>query len=293
MNFEYLKPMLLSEENKPFNSDDYIYEVKFDGIRAIIYIDDNEIIIKSRNNTILNDIFPELINLKYITKKNCIFDGEIILMDKNKISFEKLKSRMNTKRKDKIVEYKNSLPVTFICFDIIYENKDLSSLPLIKRKKILNKYKDNDYFVKSRIYDNGIKLFNIITKQELEGIVAKKKDSKYYIGKRTEEWIKIKRLNESDYYICGYLEKENVVSLLLGEKVNNKYRFVSKVVLGKKREEYKIIKKCKQTNNYLTDFNEEEYIYIIPALICSVTYLEKTNNNHLRHPIFKELKTNT
>jgi len=290
MNFEHLKPMLLSEEDRPFNSKDYLYEIKFDGIRALIYVYNNKIIIKSRNNTILNDIFPELINLKYITKKNCIFDGEIILMDKNKISFEKLKSRMNTKRKDKIVEYKNSLPVTFICFDIIYENKDLSSLPLIKRKKILNKYKDNDYFVKSRIYDNGIKLFNIITKQELEGIVAKKKDSKYYLGTRTKEWIKIKRLCESDYYICGYKELDNVVSLLLGERKNNKYVFVSKVILGKKREEYKEIKKCKQTKNYLTNFDEKEYIYIKPNLICSVTYLEKTNNNHLRHPLFKELK---
>ena len=78
MNFEYLKPMLLSEENEPFNSDDYLYEVKFDGIRALIEIDKNKITIKSRNNTFLNNIFPELNNLKYITKKKCIFDGEII-----------------------------------------------------------------------------------------------------------------------------------------------------------------------------------------------------------------------
>lgn len=290
MNFECLKPMLLSEEDKPFNSDDYLYEVKFDGIRALIYIDNNKIIIKSRNNTILNDIFPELINLKYITNKKCIFDGEIILMDKNLISFNKLKTRMNTKKKDKIKEYKINNPVTFICFDILFENKNLTNLPLLKRKEILNKYKDNEYFVKSRIYDDGIKLFNIIKKNNLEGIVAKKKDSKYYLGTRTKDWIKIKRLNESDYYICGYKEKENVVSLLLGEKVNNKYRFVSKVVLGKKREEYKEIKKCKQTKNYLIDFNEEDYIYIKPDLICSVTFLEKTNNNHLRHPLFKELK---
>lgn len=290
MNFDNIKPMLLSEEDKPFNSIDYLYEIKFDGIRALIYVENNKIIIKSRNNTILNDIFPELINLKFITKKKCIFDGEIILMDKNKISFDKLKTRMNTKKKDKIEEYKNKLPVTFICFDILYENKDLTSLPLIKRKIILNKFKDNDYFVKSRVFDNGIKLFNIISKKNLEGIVAKKKDSKYFPGIRTEEWIKIKRLNESDYYICGYLEKENVVSLLLGEKRNNKIHFVSKVVLGKKREEYKEIKKCKKINNYLTDFNEEEYIYIKPDLICSITYLEKTKNNHLRHPLFKKLK---
>ena len=117
------------------------------------------------------------------------------------------------------------------------------------------------YFIKSRIYDNGIKLFKIICKNNIEGIVAKKKNSKYYPGKRTEEWIKIKRLNESDYYICGYLEKENVISLLLGEKINKKYKFISKVILGKKKKEYNIIKKCKKTNNYLLEFNENNYIF--------------------------------
>ena len=290
MNFEWLKPMLLSEEDKPFYSDDYLYEVKFDGIRALIYIKNNNIIIKSRNNTLLNDIFPELINIKYLVKKECILDGEIILMEKNKESFDKLKTRMNTKIPKKIEYYKENYPVTFICFDILYENKDLTNLPLIKRKEILNKYKDNDFFVKSRIFDDGIKLFKIIINKNLEGIVAKKKDSKYYPDKRTREWIKIKRLCESDYYICGYRELENVVSLILGEKINNKYTFVSKVILGKKREEYKQIKKCEKTKKYLTDFNEEEYIYIKPDLICSITYLEKTNNNHLRHPVFKEIK---
>jgi len=289
MNFNNIKPMLLIEEEKPFNSKDYIYEIKFDGIRALIYTENNKITIKSRNNTILNNIFPELINIKYITKKKCIFDGEIILMDKNKISFDKLKTRMNIKKKDKIEEYKNKLPVTFICFDILYENKDLTLLPLIKRKTILNKYKDNNFFVKTRIYNNGIKLFNIIKKYNLEGIVAKEKKSLYYPGIRSKEWIKIKSVLESDYYICGYKELENVVSLLLAEKISNSYTFISKVILGKKRVEYKEIKKCKHTNNYLIDFNED-YIFIKPNLICSVTYLEKTQNNHLRHPVFKELK---
>ena len=290
MNFECLKPMLLSEEDKPFNSDDYLYEVKFDGIRALIYIKKNNIIIKSRNNTLLNDIFPELINLKYLVKKECILDGEIILMHKNKESFDKLKTRMKTKIPKKIEYYKENYPVTFICFDILFENKNLTNLPLIKRKEILNKYKENDYFVKSRIFDNGIKLFKVIKRKNLEGIVAKKKNSKYYPGKRTKDWIKIKRLNESDYYICGYKEGENVVSLLLGEKENNKYIYISKVILGKNKEEYKIIKKEKETNNYLLNFDDKTYKYIEPNKVCSVTFLEKTNNNHLRHPVFKEIK---
>lgn len=121
MNFEHLKPMLLSEEDKPFNSEDFFYEIKFDGIRVLIYIDNNQIIIKSRNNTKLNDIFPELTNIKYMTKKKCIFDGEIILMDKNNISFHKLKTRMNTKKKTKLKNLKKIIQL--LLFVLIFYMK--------------------------------------------------------------------------------------------------------------------------------------------------------------------------
>ena len=90
---------------------------------------------------------------------------------------------------------------------------------------------------------------------------------------------------------CGYLEKENVLSVLLGYKENNKYYYTSKVILGKNRIEYNIIKKEKITNNYLEDF-KEDYIFIKPNLKATIMYLEKTKKNHLRHPVFKEITKN-
>lgn len=286
-----IKPMLLTETSKPFNDKNYIFELKFDGIRTLIYISKNNIIIKSRNQLILNDLFPELLDIKNNFKTNIIFDGEIVVLKDGKPSFSSLQKRLHIKNKNKINKLKKEYPATFICFDILYETKDLTNLKLIKRKEILNKYKDTKEFIKTIYYkENGINLFNAVKEMNLEGIVAKNINSTYQINTRSNDWIKIKNLKDDDFYICGYLEKENVASLLLGEKKDNKYIYVGKVTIGKKRNEFRIIKKCKITKNNLTNFNDKNYIFINPSIKCTVNFLERTNNNSLRHPVFKCLK---
>lgn len=286
-----IKPMLLTEIDKPFNDSNYIFEIKFDGIRTIIYTSPNEIIIKNKNGKIINELYPELLNIKEIVNKKCIFDGEIILMDKGEISFSKLQERIFLKDKIKINFMKENNPVTFICFDILYEDKTLIDLPLTKRKEILNKYIDTKYFVKSRVFnDNGIKLYKFVKKNNIEGIVAKKKESKYMPNKRSKDWIKIKCFKEEDFYICGYKEEDKVLSLLLGKKENNNLKFISKVTMGKKRNDYKLIKSCKIIKNKFINFSELDYIYITPKYKCTVLYLEKTKSNHLRSPIYKGIR---
>ena len=280
------KPMLLSEKYNVFNDKNYIYEIKFDGIRALIFLNNNEIIIKSRNGLILNKLFPELLNIKNITKNKCIFDGEIVLMDNGIPSFSKLQERIRLKNEAKINYYKKNNPVSFVCFDILYENNNLIDLELLKRKKILNKYKDTDMFIKSRSYKDGIKLFKLVKENNLEGIVAKLKNSKYIPDIRTKEWIKIKNIKSDNFYICGYKEKELVVSLLIGEKINNKLNFVSKVIIGKKNKDFDLIKKCKKTNNKFINFYENDYIFIESIYKCNINYIERTKNNHLRHPVY-------
>ena len=285
-----LKPMLLSEINKPFDDKDYLFEIKFDGIRAIIYASPNEIIIKNKRGFIVNDVFPELLDIKKLVNKKCIFDGEIVLMRDNKPSFDKLQERVLLKNKNKISYFKENYPVTFVCFDILYENKSLITLSLETRKEILSKYIDNECFVKSRTIDaKGKELFKFVKRLDLEGIVAKVKSSEYIPGIRSREWLKIKNVKDEDFYICGYKDGEDVISVVLGEKVRNKYRFVSKVVVGKKRKDYKLIVSSIKCENYLEDFNED-YIFIKPIYKCTVEFLEKTKNNHLRHPVFKGLR---
>lgn len=289
MDFEKIKPMLLSEKLEVFNDKKFLYELKFDGIRALILIDSEKIIIKSRNNIILNDKFPELLKIKNNIKKKCIFDGEIVLMHEGIPSFSKLRERMSLKKKDRINIFKENYPVTFVCFDILYENKSLIDLTLIERKKILDKYEDDDYFVKSRTYNDGIKLFKFVKNNNLEGIVAKLKTSKYIPNKRTDYWIKIKRTLEEEFYILGYKENDYVASLLLGEKHKNKFNYVSIVLISKKNKDFNLIKECKNTKNILNNFKDKTFTYIIPKYKCSVTYLERTKNNHLRHAVFNKI----
>ena len=287
-----ITPMLLSEEEKPFDSKDYLFEIKFDGIRALKYVKNKEIIIKNKRGLTITEKYPELNNIKANINKNCIFDGEIVLMQNGLPSFEKLQERVLLKDKKRIDYFSKNYPVTFICFDIIYENKNLIEVPLVKRKEILSKYQDTDLFVKSRVVDtNGIKLFNIIKKKGIEGIVAKLKSSKYYPNKRSDEWIKIKNWKEEDFLIGAYKEEEFVASLVLCRKENNKLKFVSKVTVGKKTNDFKLIRKCNKSKNNFIDFDDKDYIFIEPKLTCTITFMEHTKNNHLRHPIFKGIRT--
>jgi len=290
--FLNLKPMLLHEVYKPFNDNKYIFEIKFDGIRALIYIDDNEIIIKSRNNIILNNNYPELIELKKLTNSTCIFDGEIVLFDNGKPSFSKLLERVRLKNKETIKRQQINNPVTFACFDILYKDKDLTNKTLIERKKILNTFKDNDIFIKTKYYEKiGKKLFDFAKKEDLEGIIAKLKESKYTYGIRTKEWIKIKNFKHDKFYICGYINEEDkyIITLVLGELKNNKYYYVGKVILGKKDKLYeKILKEKVLKNSTLEDYKNKNITYIKPSTLIDVHYIERTKNNLLRQPFIKK-----
>lgn len=282
-----LKPMLLKEVDKPFNDKDYIYEIKFDGIRAIVYANKKTINIYSRNGKEITHLYPELEEIKKIVSKNTIFDGEIVLFENNVPSFSKLLERNNTKKKNKIKSYQQNYPVNFMCFDILYEGKDLNELTLLERKQILSKYKDNDHFNKIFfIEEKGVNLFKEIKKLNLEGIVAKKKDSIYEIGVRTYNWLKIKNIKQEEFYIGGYTINKNNLSLYLGELKDNKLNYVGKVALAKKYKLSQDILKSKKLK--LSTFNseiDEDIIYIKPNYKVNVSYLEKNNNGHLRHPL--------
>lgn len=287
-----VKPMLLSEEEKPFDDKNYLFEMKFDGTRALIYVSPDEIIIKNKRGFVLNNTFPELLDIKDNIKQKCIFDGEIVVMDDGLPSFSKLQERALLKNPTRIKYFQENFPATFVCFDILYENKNLINFTLEKRKKILSKYKDTETFVKSKVVETfGTKLYNIIKSKGIEGIVAKKKDSKYLIGKRSKEWIKIKNWKDDEFLIGAYKEEEFVASLALCTKENNKLKYISKVTVGKKSNDFKLIKKSPKTKNTIIGFEDNEYTYITPKYKCTVMFMEKTKNGHLRQPIFKGIRT--
>lgn len=278
--------MLLEEVNEPFNDKNFLYEIKFDGIRALIYVSKNSFKILSRNGTNLTNKYPELKKIqKLVGNHEIIFDGEIIATEGAHPSFSLLQKRNKIKKiTDKIIE---EVPVTFIAFDILYDNVDLTNLSLDKRKKILGQYPDNSVFIKSRIYSDGLSLFKMVKKIGLEGIVAKKRKSIYLFGKRTSDWVKVKNIHVDNFIVHGYLEKTNTYSLLLGEYKNNKLKYVGKVSVNKRHEVMRKIKKSKKVNNSFVNFLEDA-IYVEPTISVRVRYLEKHKSGALRHATLDE-----
>lgn len=285
-------PMLLKEIDTPFDSKDYLFELKFDGFRAIVFATNKEIVVRSRNKQDLTVLFPELQEIKALIPKGkkVIFDGEIVIFDEERPSFSSLQKRIHIKDKLKIKKEAENNPVVYVCFDILYENKELIQIPLRMRKKILETYNDNDRFVKTKMIDTkGKQLFKSVCQMRLEGIVAKNKDGFYHINKRTNDFIKIKNFQRDTFFIGGYEKKKNgILSLSIGEYSddNKNFYFVGKVSISRKFPLYEDIKKAKQTQNYFSDFNEDIF-FIKPVMTCDVSYLERTKRNHLRHPVVK------
>ncbi|MBE6155264.1 MAG: hypothetical protein E7164_00730 [Firmicutes bacterium] len=282
-------PMLLNERQKPFISTDYLFEIKFDGSRAIVFASPNEVNIINRRKQDVTYLYPELINIKKVVKRNTIFDGEIIALDNGAPSFSKLQNRLHLKNKQKInIQQKNN-PVIFVCFDILYDAKNVINHSLKERKKILDKYPENDVFIKANyVFTNGEELFKFTRKKNLEGIVAKKIDSKYEVSVRSECWFKVKNIKEGNFFVGGYVNKEKSfsLSLLLGEFFNNSLNYVGKVTISKKSRLFKkIISQPKLKKSPFVNYENSLVIYIKPTLVCRVKYLERTKENRLRQPI--------
>lgn len=281
-----IKPMLLGEVREVFDSKEYLYEVKYDGIRVLVFVSKDKVVIRSRYGIDITGLFPEMMVLCKMVKRNVIFDGEIIMLDNNKVSFSKLQKRIHLKNKKTIEFLSKTNPVIFICFDVIYEGKDLINLSLLERKDVLSNYKDNDVFIKSTyVIGDGIKLFEAIKRLEMEGIVAKKINSKYLVNERSDNWLKIKNYKSGDFIILGYINKEesHVISLVLGEHLNKKIVYVGKVILGKKRNLADKILKMKKSKA-VVKIKDKDVIYIKPEIKCLIKYLERTENGLLRQP---------
>lgn len=277
-----IKPMLIAEEKEPFDDINYIYELKLDGIRCIAYIDKNCVDLRNKRNDKLLFRYPELSEInKQIKCEKVILDGELFVMKDGKTDFYEMQRRSLMSDKFKIELASKKLPITFTAFDILYkDNQQLTDLTLLERKQILQQcISENERISISRyIEKEGIKLFELTTKNELEGIVAKKKDSKYYFDKRTKDWIKIKNYEEEDFIIMGYSKD----SIILGQYNNQNLEYKGKVALGITKEEWNIIKSQKEIER-----NSED-VFVKPNLVCSVKYMK--NSKGLRQAIFKGIR---
>lgn len=290
-----IKPMLLAEEAEPFDSVDYLFEIKLDGIRCIMYLDENGTEIRNKRNDRLNHTYPELKNIHKQVKKRCILDGELLVLKDGNPNFQEVQRRSLMTNSYKIELASKKFPVSFTAYDILYlDNKQITDLKLTERKSLLNKMvKENESLTISRFIETkGTQLYNMAVQHDLEGIVAKKKDSKYYFDKRSKDWIKIKYLKDEDFIICGYIPKTPMSSIILGIYHNNAIVNQGHVTIGISNDDFqRIVSTERVSKTYYSSFpDDENTIWLAPKLVCSVKYMMRTNTGGLRQPVFKELR---
>ncbi len=292
-----VKPMLIGAEGEPFDSEDFLYELKLDGERCIAYLDNDRTLLKNKRNVLMLPKVPELSEIHRNVKVRCILDGELAVIKDGKPDFFEIQKRSMMSNPVKIDMAAKKYPACFTAFDILYyEDHQVMHLPLTERKELLQKavQSENSRFAVSRyIEKNGISFYNLAEQQELEGIVAKRKDSKYYLDRRTKDWIKIKYLQDDDFVVLGYVPKENSMnSIILGQYRANELIYKGHVTLGVGGEPFKEIRALDKIHCPFSEIpkGNENAVWVVPKLVCTVKYMMKTESGGLRQPVFKGLR---
>jgi DNA ligase D-like protein (predicted ligase)/DNA ligase D-like protein (predicted 3'-phosphoesterase) len=293
--------MLAQSAQAPFNSKDWIFEIKWDGIRAISYIN-TELSLKSRNDKELEYNFPELHELEDLTT-DAVLDGEIVVMKNGKADFQTLLERNRTTSARDIEHAVQRNPATYIVFDILEKDeKPLISLPLIDRKKILKEQvKEGKHVVLSRyVEEEGTVYYDAALRMGVEGIMAKKKDSLYQPGLRSGSWLKIKRLLSCDCVVFGYTEGEGnrantFGALILGLYDGGSPVYVGKVGTGFSQIDMELLTEMFQgiraSERTLEAVDIPQRItWLKPELVCEIDYQAATKEDKLRMPRFRVLR---
>jgi len=291
-----LSPMLIAENKPPFDHPDWIYELKWDGVRCVAYLDKGGTVLRNKRNKDVTAIYPELGQIHRQAKGRCILDGEIFVMHNGKPDFFEMQRRSLMTNPFKIKLAADKLPASFVAFDILYLDGDqLTDRPLSGRKELLTRsVAESERIAVSRFIDGrGKELYKAAELQGLEGIVAKRKDSRYYFGKRTKDWIKCKALLDDDFVVCGYyIKSENLVSVILGSYADGLV-YQGHVAMGISRrdfERFQAVKAVKKVEYYVDFPDFEGAAWLAPRFVCKVEYMERTKNGGLRQPVYKGLR---
>lgn len=294
------KPMLAKEIIAPFNSKDWIFEIKWDGIRAISYIN-KTLSIRSRNGKELKHNFPELEELKALGE-NVVLDGEIVVMKNGKPDFQRLLERNQTSSDRDATYMANSSPATYIVFDILEKDGiSLTKLPLVERKELLKKHMKEGRSVILSIFveEQGEAYYEAALQRGLEGIIAKKKDSPYEPGVRSGGWQKIKKLRSCDCAVLGYTlgegARKSLGALILALYDNEKPVYVGKVGTGFTDKDLALLHEAfkglaaNEETLSMVDV-PQQVVWLKPKIVCEVVYQNVTEDRKLRMPRFRRLR---
>jgi bifunctional non-homologous end joining protein LigD len=300
-----IAPMLATLVDKPFDKPGWMYEVKWDGYRAIAFVENGNVQLSSRNSKSFNEKFYPLFEEMQTWKINAVIDGEIVSLNENGTADFSSLQGWRSEADGELVYY---------VFDILfYEGKDLMQLPLTERRIILKDVLPRSENIKlsDNFETNGIEFFNLAKEMSLEGIMAKKEDSLYFPGARTKDWLKIKTQERQEVIIGGFTKNEGTSkkfsSLLVGVFKNKNFVFTGKIGTGfttklqkelMEKFEPLITPHCpflqepdvNQPSRFRPNPPRAEAIWLKPELICEVSFREMTKDGVMRHPSFEGLR---
>ena len=298
-----IAPMLATLTTHPPSGDQWLYEVKWDGVRAIVFVEDNQLRILSRTGKRCDQQYPELTVLPHFLKaSSAILDGEIAVLDDNgRSSFSLIQPRISVTDPNSIAHLARSNPVTLFLFDLLYlDGYDLRGVALEKRKQLLEEIltpsdhiRFSDHFVA-----NGDAMLEAARAHGLEGILAKRRTSKYE-GRRTQDWYKIKVETRQEFVIGGFThgERDYFSSLVLGLYDHGKLVHAGQVGTGFNDKSLKdIYSRIEPLITKKSPFSGtvkalRDVTWVKPELVAEIKFLEFTPDGLLRAPVFIALRS--
>jgi bifunctional non-homologous end joining protein LigD len=291
-----IKPMLAAVTPTPFDRENWLYEIKWDGYRAIAYINNGKVDLLSRNQLSFNEKFAVIANALKAWKIKAVTDGEIVAIDEHgNPDFQALQNYFKHGKSAHLVYHMFDLPW--------YNGKNLTHLPLLERKQILQQLipADNDALrYSNHITGQGIAFYQAAVNKGLEGIMAKAADSSYIMGRRSESWLKIKNTQQTEAIICGYTagrnSRKHFGAIILGKYEGKTLKYIGHTGGGFNDKLLKALfikfqplltpvcpfKPKPKTNMPAT--------WLKPELVCEVKFAETTSDGILRQPIFIGLR---
>ncbi len=298
-----IRPMLAVLQPEPFDSEDHIFELKWDGTRALAFVSaDGARRFQNRRLYDISHRYPEI--EVDVDGHKAILDGEIVVMRDGKPSFMGLQDREHASSPFTIRLRSKESPATYVVFDILYrDGTDLTALPLMERKSILRETvrPTRTVTLSDHIERDGKAYYGAVLERGLEGVIAKRKESRYAIGRRTRDWLKIKKRESIDAIVCGLTQGEGVRedtfgSLILGLYDGDAMRYIGRVGTGfgddLRRD---LLRRCEALRGERPfakepDMTEPVKFWTRPALVVEAKFLEMTPDGMLRAPSFGRIR---
>ena len=297
-----LEPMLTTLGDRPFSDSSWLFEIKWDGVRALAWISGGALTLRSRAGVDITARYPELASLPHaVAARQVILDGEIVALDAHGLSdFQLLQERMHVRAPGENLV--SRVPVVYFIFDLLYcDGYDLRGAPLIERKRLLQRllHSSERFRYSDHQLERGKELFELARESGLEGVVAKRTDS-IYVSDRSSSWMKLKITNTVDAVVGGWTAARTPAlplgSLLLGLYQGKKLRFIGHVGSGfdaKKLQDLSDTLKKLATRDCPFDGTpaaNEKPAWVKPQLVVRVKFSGWTQEHSLRHPVFVALR---